>query len=315
MRRALERFSRAALKPVFSDARPVTDALSQTIGISWSPRSYSTDVENSSILEHPKTGREIHLLGCVHGSEENAADIRAKILDISPSTVVLPVCDFRYHSVINGTPVFPEELYSMVRSQASSLPAPMPISADQLSEVVKSWFRGIGFEPGIVVQTAAQTAQHKSATVVCGEPHVQQLLGEVQAAMGGIPDIRATLTQRLSSQMFAKEGAVAEFLAAAEDEGLPMSVGGLEFALKLEYVRTRRTARALVAVLRELVPEAVAVMMDRRDEEMTRRLLEAGGAPDGGPVVAVTGLMHLDGIERRCIESHLDSMYAQKYIG
>lgn len=59
----------------------------------------------------------------------------------------------------------------------------------------------------------------------------------------------------------------------------------------------------------------MAVIVDRRDEEMTRSLLEAAGPGGTGPVVAVTGLMHLDGIERRCVESHLDSMYAQKYIG
>ena len=73
--------------------------------------------------------------------------------------------------------------------------------------------------------------------------------------------------------------------------------------------------RACVQVMRVMLPEAVAALVDRRDDEMTRRLLEAAGGSGSGPVVGVAGLMHLDGIERRCIESHLDSMYAQKYIG
>ena len=68
-------------------------------------------------------------------------------------------------------------------------------------------------------------------------------------------------------------------------------------------------------VLKELLPEAMNVLVDRRDEEMTRKVMEVAGVPGCEPVVAVTGLMHLDGIERRCVESHLDSMYAQKYIG
>lgn len=81
------------------------------------------------------------------------------------------------------------------------------------------------------------------------------------------------------------------------------------------FARGGATGGRRVQVLRELLPEAMAVLVDRRDDEMTRRLLEAAGPGAAGPVVGVAGLMHLDGIERRCVESHLDSMYAQKYIG
>lgn len=137
MRRALERCPRDAFKTLLPDSGQITQFLARhvgmwgqmhplvrcfpsnlrlfhelwRVGVSWPQRSFSSDAERSCILEHPKTGRQIHLLGCVHGSEESASEIRAKILDISPSSVVLPLCDFRYYSINNGTPVFPDELY------------------------------------------------------------------------------------------------------------------------------------------------------------------------------------------------------------
>lgn len=93
-------------------------------------------------------------------------------------------------------------------------------------------------------------AQHKSAAVVCGEPNVQELIQGTQEAMKGVPDIRTTLMQRLQAQMFSGEGGgpMKEFLAAAEAEGMALSSSGMDFALKLESVGTRRTARALTAV-------------------------------------------------------------------
>lgn len=66
--------------------------------------------------------------------------------------------------------------------------------------------------------------------------------------MKTLPDIRSTLMQRLQAQMYGGEAIMKEFLAAAEAEGLELSANGMDFALKLEAVATRRTARALAAV-------------------------------------------------------------------
>lgn len=45
----------------------------------------------------------------------------------------------------------------MLQAQVKSVPVPMPIKVEQLADLVKSWLRGLGFEPGVVLQTAAQT--------------------------------------------------------------------------------------------------------------------------------------------------------------
>ena len=66
--------------------------------------------------------------------------------------------------------------------------------------------------------------------------------------MMAIPDTRATLTRRMQEHIFSKDTPMTEFLAADEEEGLPLSTGGLEFAMALESIRTRRTARGVVTV-------------------------------------------------------------------
>lgn len=72
-------------------------------------------------------------------------------------------------------------LQNMLQTQVNSVPIPMPIKVEQLSDLVKSWLRGLGFEPGVVLQTAAQTgapplpAIHSCPDIGCPHTRAQNL--------------------------------------------------------------------------------------------------------------------------------------------
>ncbi len=71
---------------------------------------------------------------------------------------------------------------------------------------------------------------------------------------------------------------------------------GMEEAI--ERLKNRDTVAALTAFLREVNPSAVRVMLDERDDILTKALRGCTGR-----VVGVVGLAHVDGIEKRWAEA------------
>ena len=70
----------------------------------------------------------------------------------------------------------------------------------------------------------------------------------------------------------------------------------------IETIKTRSTVKELVKDLRESLPSIYSALVDERDEYMTQSLLSRlSEQPRSAPqrVVAVVGLAHEDGINRR----------------
>ena len=70
----------------------------------------------------------------------------------------------------------------------------------------------------------------------------------------------------------------------------------------IESIKTRSTVKELVNDLRESLPNIYSALVDERDEYMTQSLLSRlSEQPRSEPqrVVAVVGLAHEDGINRR----------------
>ena len=86
-------------------------------------RQFSRLVDESNervLLENRQTGREVHMLGVAHASEQSAEAVRALIDEVQPQLVVLPLCTMRYLAMRQNKPLLPEEV--LVRPRLIACP-------------------------------------------------------------------------------------------------------------------------------------------------------------------------------------------------
>lgn len=140
-----------------------------------------------------------------------------------------------------------------------------------------------GLEPGAEFVRAEEEAHKLGARVELIDRDVTETFGRLRDAVS-LADVLKLVTDPAAASAPVPPD-LAELLRGAED--------GRDLEAAVERLKDRRKVRALVSFCRSVLPGAVRVMLDERDEYMASRLASLDGS-----VVAIVGLAHMDGIER-----------------
>ena len=161
-------------------------------------------------------------------------------------------------------------------------------------KAVYQMFRMSGLEPGLEFKVALEEANRLGARVVLGD-RAQDLTVRRLADSVTIEDVvKYTMAGAAGPNAVGSkwmEPDLAQRFAAVDWNDPEAAV---------ELLKTRRAVRALTRHMREEFPKVAAAMVDERDEIMTNGLLQKCGP---GRTVAVVGMAHMDGIERRWTEA------------
>ena len=146
--------------------------------------------------------------------------------------------------------------------------------------MVYRFLRLQGFETGGEFKAALEECDKLKIPIVYGDRNARETMARIQKNFG-FKDILAFMQMpTLSPEKMQKMSAMG---SAFLDEK------------KLEEMKTRKQCREMVSLLSEFNPKLKEVLLDERDVILCDAIANAPGER----VVAVVGMAHMDGIERR----------------
>ena len=250
--------------------------------------------------------RQVYIVGTAHVSEKSAELVAQTIDAVQPTLVMLELDRKR----LKGAP-----------AAASSASTPQPPRRPSLLERTGAWVVGsllsglykslddLGLNSGREFSVALTKARENNIQILLADRDVDETLRRLSAA------IQQTTSQS-GAQIIALPNSLDRFLRRSQDferfEALATTISGIAEPVDLgdknsvtgaiETIKTRSTVKELVKDLRESLPNIYSALVDERDEYMTQSLLSRlSEQPRSAPqrVVAVVGLAHEDGINRR----------------
>jgi len=263
-------------------------------------------VETLSILRSATTNGEIYLVGTAHVSKESAKQVAELVALVKPTSVCVELCDERYRTIrekINqrgagkksstGTSDFVRD--AVKDFVGAFAPGGSSSLGDNLLGAAMKTFYGFfklsGLDPGGEFKEAVKAADAVGAKIVCVDRDVRQTLRRVREAMSW-EDVLTLMSGNV------KPGG---------PEPPPTDGGMHDIERAIESLKTRAHIRQMREFLAHQVPKVSRVFVDERDEIMVQALLSHGDER----VVAVVGMAHMDGIERRWEEAQRRLRVAQ----
>ena len=262
----------------------------RTLSSSSSP---SSNHNTTSFLRLPLSQTDVFLVGTAHISQESAREVRQLISTVKPDVVAIELCRERAQrfqnqsSFANQNETTPDEVVKKllkalgVTQDANAL----GLGGAALKAVVSQMYRGLrmsGLEPGKEFQVAMEEASNVGAKLALIDREQDATFAELRKA------IKVSDVMRF---MFGGATPLPPELASVF-QAYDTSGEGMQETV--ERLKNRETIRAAVSHLREQYPQIVDVILDQRDEFMAEKIKRLRGS-----VVAVVGMAHMDGIERR----------------
>jgi pheromone shutdown protein TraB len=256
-------------------------------------------VETLSILRSSSTPREIYLVGTAHVSERSAREVRELIRLVKPSVVHVELCEQRLRTmrerIVDDEEKKPGESASNGKSAFVQQAVKDFLGAfaggnvgDGLLQAAfktfYSFFKLSGLDPGAEFKEAVKEAGCIGAKIVCADRDVTMTLRRLRESVTTM-DVMAIVMGR------TRPGGPPP----------PSAMGGSMDNIEhlVENLKTRRHIREMREYLAYQMPKIARVFVDERDEIMVEALLRCKGER----VVAVVGMAHMDGIERRWEEA------------
>jgi pheromone shutdown protein TraB len=146
------------------------------------------------------------------------------------------------------------------------------------------FFKLSGLDPGAEFKEAVKEADALAAEVIAGDRDVRETLKRVRANVS------------FADVMMMMSGSVKPG-GPPPPEGMDAGFDDIERVV--ENLKTRRHIRQMREFMAHQMPKLSQVFVDERDEIMTQVLLKCRAER----VVAVVGMAHMDGIERRWNEA------------
>ena len=295
--------SRAASRALERRARDVIVRCPSPIGrpLSSSTREHVLPggVETMSILRSSTTSGEIFLVGTAHVSQRSAREVRELVRLVKPTTVCVELCEERLRTMrekieretrgadgegtSTGTSDFVRDA---VKDFMGAFGGSSSLGDNLLGAAMKTFygfFKLSGLDPGGEFKEAVKEADAVGAKIVCADRDVRLTLRRVREAMGW-EDVLALMSGNV------KPGG---------PEPPPMDGGMHDMESAIENLKRRAHIRQMREYLAHQMPKVSRVFVDERDEIMVDALLRHGDER----VVAVVGMAHMDGIERRWEET------------
>lgn len=144
---------------------------------------------------------------------------------------------------------------------------------------LKGIFQAMGLDPGLEFKVAMEEGKRIGAQVVYGDQPIHETMSKLSSAMNAMDLIK----------MFASP-----FLKSPPAEVMDVFKNMKNIESMLEGMKQRNVVRSMQTWTEEQHPNLVQVLVHERDQYMFEQLRQMKGR-----IVAVVGLGHLDGIERR----------------
>ncbi|GAB4814690.1 hypothetical protein N2152v2_001736 [Parachlorella kessleri] len=253
----------------------------------------------------------IFLVGTAHVSRRSAEEVRDMIRLVKPDAVMVELCADRASRLRNGQSAtemdFFKEMLSLVmpggrRGSGGGLGGAN--FGQQLFKLTMQGFyrflKSLGMDPGGEFKAAMEEADKLGARVVYGDRGMQETLQRLGSALS-FQDVLRMVT---GAGMKPPSQPLVDFFNGTAGGGIESQAdffngtagGGIES--QVEAMKTRAMAREMSNYMRQVNPQLAAALIDERDQFMVNNLRKLKGR-----VVAVVGLAHLDGIEKRWEET------------
>lgn len=217
----------------------------------------------------------ITLVPSVHFSPTHRRRVRETIREADPDLVAVELDQSRFDRLEQQEGTAPLEL-------ARELPPPIAAAYSMLQALQRTVVRLYGLDPEQTdMEAAIETAAERDTDVALIDEPIDEIMAALSRRLGPLT-IPKTMVRMQS--MGPKE--------YAEQVEL--------LSLPFEEITSGDDVQPAIDHLRRLFPEIAAVMIDRRDRAMARRLDAL--RRDGHDVVAVIGAGHHNGVQRRLDE-------------
>lgn len=212
----------------------------------------------------------ITIVPSVHFSPTHRRRTREVVESVEPDLVAVELDRRRFDRLVRGGPVDPAEPWR-------TMPPGAAIAYNTLRAVQRSIVRLYGLDPGKTeMETAVEAADDLGIDVALIDEPIDEIVADLTRAVG--PETIPKLLVRSSTMTPAER--LAQFQAAT---------------IPLGDVERGDDVQPAIDAMRRLLPEVTAVLIDRRDRAMARRLHALRS--EGYDVVAIVGAGHHNGIE------------------
>jgi len=232
------------------------------------------------------------LIGTAHVSRKSADSVRKLIRDVKPDHVFVELDPVRGRRIMSEQKQtsFTESLFEQLRRDQPMLTSMLGASLKTLQNV----FHRFGLESGLEFKVAMEEAQRIDAKLVygdrCGDETMRRL---TKAAMQTIPEL-------LPKLLGADGGDLYRTLSRYNTGGVDLNNFGMwnaeDMERTIENLKNRKAIRHNNRILNGVIPRIMNAMLHERDQIMVDNLK---ALPPDARIVAVCGMAHMDGIERR----------------
>ena len=249
-------------------------------------------------------GKEVYLVGTAHISQESAALVRNVIRAVKPDTVMIELDASRagrmMPTLATAPPAPPEKKKPSFSPQNVALDLLQGKGDEAGTEAVgyglSSLYKNLdemGYQSGQEFVVAVNEARALGADVLLGDRDARKTLQRIREAL--VESVRSGALQRALKDEAPPPAFVGESLKMdAPTQMTPDNINAMMGLLK-----TRENTRVLADYIQRELPPLYTALIAERDEYMANSLLQSPGKR----MVAVTGLAHMDGIERRFLSA------------
>ncbi|GMH42131.1 hypothetical protein BSKO_10050 [Bryopsis sp. KO-2023] len=244
--------------------------------------------DTTSYLKNLRTGAEVFLVGTAHISKKSADEVHDAINFIKPDTVMVELCPERAAKLRQGGSVehpmgpLPDvmgKLQGLTKTFGPTFGVREKEAASSIGDFIKGFYnylRALGLTPGLEFKVAMEEAEKLGANVVYGDI-----------------DGSITMKKMSNSMSFAKFLTSLQF---SESPDIEMDVFDdiNDLEKMVEGMKRRAVVASVQNVMERVNPKLVQALVHDRDQHMVDILLGLQGR-----IVAVVGLGHMDGMERR----------------
>lgn len=233
-------------------------------------------------LKNETNGAELYLIGTSHISQQSIEEVRDVIQKVKPDYVMVELDRKRYNSMMQSGRDNP---FAFVQQMVQTLANGNINAVGKLMGMGLSGFYRLlatrGLQPGREMKVAIEEAKKVGAKIVLGDQDIDITMKHFGEQMS-MSDALQFFSRPMPGNIAQKMG-----------EASSRAPGFADPAQMFEQLRDRKIVREFNQVVERDAPAFTRVLLDERNQAMTKALRNLSGK-----VVGVVGLAHLDGIEQ-----------------
>lgn len=301
-------------------AHPLPVAHHSSISLSRRRPPVSQLPPSVATVHHGRTNATVHIIGCVHGSQISADDVRHTIDSVHPSAVVVELCEPRLisfrKSLLEKDSKKTRRSFGALRQMFGGIG---PALVAWLLESVYTLQKLCGVTPGVEFQYAIEAARGKWG-LICGDAPAKETVRNLYGILnprGGLKEAWEGLTgmgKRFGEkegvhlvELFVRDGRRVRELAklVLPTGGVAGLVGGVGNAMASVIDGSGGATDlgawgagldgALTGVFVIMLLRFIKVLIVDRDHVIAQNIIEVL-ENRGGVIVVVVGMLHVNGL-------------------